>query len=91
MVLGGMTLGLVSRKWRLLAFMAGAFLIARAFGGWCPGEMLWRRMGVRTQREIMLERCALKALHGDFQNVAAGGDPGERALRALKAAGLSDE
>jgi hypothetical protein len=88
-VLGSLMLGMFSRKWRMLAFMAGGFLLYSAFGGWCPAETLWRRMGVRKAEEIALERCALKALRGDFESVTASDPPRERALRALKAVGLA--
>ncbi len=89
-ILGGLTFGLVSRKWRVLAFIAAGSLVYRAFGGFCPAGGLWRRMGVRTANEIMMERCALKALRGDFEDVRGDEEPRERARRALKAAGFAE-
>ena len=50
---------------------------------------LFRHLGFRTAREIDEERCALKALRGDFDNVPTAPLPGEdRAAveRALHAA-----
>ena len=87
-VLGGMLLGAVSRKWRVLALLAGGFLIAHALGAWCPAAMFWRNRGVHTAGEIALERCALRALRGDFDAVKGDQPPRERALRALEAVGL---
>jgi hypothetical protein len=89
-ILTGIVFGIFSRKYRLLALMASVFLISRAFGHWCPAETIWRRLGVRTQREVLLEGCALKALRGDFQDVPGAEDPRERARRALKAVGLDE-
>jgi hypothetical protein len=34
---------------------------------------LFRRMAVRTRREINKEKYALKALHGDFEDVPPDG------------------
>jgi hypothetical protein len=38
--------------------------------GWCPPVNLFRRLGVRTQREIDEERYALKLMRGDFAGVS---------------------
>jgi hypothetical protein len=67
-VLLGCTLGaFVSRKFFLLPAIVGGFLLQHAIQGWCPPVPLFRRFGVRTQREIDEERFALKALRGDFE------------------------
>jgi hypothetical protein len=42
---------------------------------------LLRRLGVRTAREIELERIALKALRGDFDHVNDAGSALEAAAR----------
>jgi len=42
------------------------FFFQHATQGWCPPIPVFRRMGVRTRREINRERYALKALRGDF-------------------------
>ena len=63
-----LTLGFsLSRKWFLFpAFIAG-FLLQHALQGWCPPLPIFRKRGVRTAREIDLERTALRVLRGDFQ------------------------
>ncbi|MGE5609661.1 MAG: DUF2892 domain-containing protein [Bacillota bacterium] len=57
------------RKWLLLPMVASGFLLQHAVQGWCPPMGIFRRMGVRTAREIENERAALKALRGDFKSV----------------------
>ena len=59
--------------------MVTAFLFQHAVQGWCPPIAVLRRLGVRTAREIEVERIALKALRGDFDDV---GDDPNRALQA---------
>ena len=69
--LSGALLGLtVSKKWLLLSVAVGGFLLQHAISGWCPPVPLLRRFGVRTRGEIDRERFALKALRGDFKNLA---------------------
>ncbi|MGX1159761.1 DUF2892 family protein [Arthrobacter sp. SLBN-100] len=55
-----------SRKWLILAGIVPGFLLQHALQGWCPPIEIFRRMGVRTRKEIDIERTALKALRGDF-------------------------
>ena len=63
----GLSLGrLVSRRWYLLPAVVATFLLQHAVQGWCPPVGLFRRLGVRTQREIDEERYALKLIRGDF-------------------------
>ena len=63
----GLTLGrLVNRNWFLLPAAVAAFLLQHAVQGWCPPVGVFRRLGVRTQREIDEERYALKVMRGDF-------------------------
>ncbi len=64
---------------RLSALVTG-FLFQHALQGWCPPMPVFRRMGVRTSREIDIERIALKALRGDFDEIGADG------MRAMAAA-----
>lgn len=84
----GLTLGAtVDRKWFLFPAIVAGFLLQHAVQGWCPPLPIFRRMGVRTQTEIEQERHALKALRGDFRQVAASGEAqgtaaAERALAA---------
>lgn len=66
----GLTLGLtVDRRWLALPAVVGSFLLQHAVQGWCPPLGLFRRLGVRTQREIDEERFALKVLRGDFRHL----------------------
>jgi len=76
-----------NRRWLLLPGLVTAFLFPHAVQGWCPPISLLRRMGIRTAREIEIERVALKLLRGDFDDTHAGGASflADRALRAAKA------
>ena len=79
------------RRWLALPALVTTFLFQHAVQGWCPPLPILRRMGVRTSREIELERVALKLLRGDFEDTdAASGADKEgntvRAGRALSAA-----
>jgi hypothetical protein len=56
-----------SPRWLLLSATVPAFLLQHALQGWCPPIEIFRRIGVRTRREIDAERVALKALRGDFE------------------------
>jgi hypothetical protein len=72
------------RKWLILPGVVTAFLFQHAVQGWCPPVPVFRRLGVRTRKEIDREKYALKALRGDFGSVS---DSSARASRALEAAG----
>jgi hypothetical protein len=58
----GIALGAFVTPWFLLlpAAVCG-FLLQHALQGWCPPVPLLRRLGFRTQREILAERLALKS------------------------------
>lgn len=72
----GVTLGLtVDRRWFFFPAVIGGFLLQHAIQGWCPPLPVFRRLGVRTQREIDEERYALKFLRGDFDQVADDDSP----------------
>ena len=74
--LAGLTLGLgVDRKFLVLPVAVLAFLLQHALQGWCPPVPLFRRLGVRTQREIDTERMALKILRGDLDQLSHGESP----------------
>jgi hypothetical protein len=78
----GATFGLLfGRKWIILPAVVSGFLLQHALQGWCPPLPLFRRMGVRTVREIDQERYALKALRGDFRDIDPNSDP-NRAMDA---------
>jgi hypothetical protein len=85
----GVTLGAtVDRRWFALPAFVGAFLLLHAVQGWCPPVPLFRRLSVRTASEIDHERYALKALRGDFTDIADQKRDGPRKIadRALRAA-----
>jgi hypothetical protein len=65
--LSGILLGaLVSPRFLVLPAAVFGFFFQHATQGWCPPLPVFRRMGVRTRREINAEKYALKALRGDF-------------------------
>lgn len=72
--LAGLALGVLAAPALLgiTAFAAGAVFV-HALGGWYPLMPVFRRLGIRSGREIARERYALKALRGDF--VAIGARP----------------
>ncbi len=60
---GGIMLGAtVDKKWLILPAVITGFLMQHAIQGWCPPLPLFRRLGVRTQKEIETERHALLEL-----------------------------
>jgi hypothetical protein len=67
----GLALGALARPGFLaIPAAVGAAVFAHAATGWYPLLPLFRRLGVRSAREIERERYALKALRGDFNAVA---------------------
>jgi len=59
--LTGVALGaLVDRRFLLLPAAVCVFLLQHALQGWCPPVPVLRRLGFRTEREILEERLALK-------------------------------
>jgi len=92
LVLIGLILGAtVNRKWFMLSAAVAGFFLQHAIVGWCPPIPIFRRLGVRTTREINQERYALKALRGDFDKVNSKSDeqPLGKAEKALRAARIS--
>lgn len=82
----GIGLGLTRhRSWFALPVIVQGFFLQHALQGWCPPIPVLRRLGVRTMDEIEEERFALKALRGDFQNVATS-PPNIAAADAFRAA-----
>jgi hypothetical protein len=77
----------VDRRFLLLPAAVLSFFLQHALQGWCPPIPVFRRLGVRTAREIERERYALKALRGDFDAVPALGraDTRQRVRAALDA------
>lgn len=81
--LSGILLGAtVSRKFLILPGIVFGFLLQHAVQGWCPPMPVFRRMGIRTRKEINREKFALKALRGDFEEVAGTARPREALDRA---------
>ena len=69
--LSGVLLGaLAGRRFLLLPAAVFGFFFQHAVQGWCPPLPVFRRMGVRTRREINREKYALKALRGDFDTAS---------------------
>ena len=70
--LSGVVLGaLVSRRFLVLPAAVFGFFFQHATQGWCPPLPVFRKMQVRTRREINREKYALKALRGDFDDVSS--------------------
>jgi len=68
--LAGLALGIVhDRRWLALPATVMSLLLWHGIKGWCPPIPVLRRMGVRTRREIDMEKYALKALRGDFDEL----------------------
>jgi hypothetical protein len=90
MTFTGMLLSMaLGRKWLALPIFAQSMVLLHSLQGFYPLLPLFRRMGLRTEKEIGAERYALKALRGDFQELRGEqrqGDPAERADRAFEAA-----
>ena len=87
MSLMGLLLGIsVSRKWLVIPLFAQTMVFLHALQGWYPLLPLFRRMGIRTEKEIAAERYALRAIRGDFAQVRAVEDTAKRAERAFDAA-----
>jgi len=87
LVLSGVILGhKVNPKWFLLSAAVYTFFFQHAVQGWCPPIPIFRRLGIRTQKEIDREKYALKVLRGDFQQVPEmGTDLKERVRAVLRA------
>ncbi|MGZ8993124.1 MAG: hypothetical protein ACXW16_03830 [Burkholderiaceae bacterium] len=69
----GLALGTFVRPQLLaLPVMVAAGVLTHALTGHYPLMPLFRRLRVRTSREIAHERYALKALRGDFTNMGGG-------------------
>jgi hypothetical protein len=75
-------------RWRILGAVAAGLLLQHGLLGFGPLAELVRAIGgVRTRREIDLEKFALKALRGDFERIPkADSGPLARANAALVAA-----
>lgn len=70
----GAALGARDRRFLLLSGAASGALVQHALGGWSPVVPLLRRAGLRTRREIDVEKYALKHLRGDFATTTVAED-----------------
>src|SRR5215207_7523287 len=88
LALTGVILGLLwNRKFFLIPCLVLPFLFQHAIQGWCPPIPILRRRGIRTRREIDLEKYAIKALRGDFAGVRPDvTDPASKGRKAWDAA-----
>jgi hypothetical protein len=87
LALSGVLLGsTVNRKFLILPAVVFGFFFQHAVQGWCPPLPVFRKLGVRTRKEINREKYALKALRGDFDAVAGESDESdaERVDRAVE-------
>jgi hypothetical protein len=72
--LSGVVLGaFLNRRVLVLPAVVFGFFFQHATQGWCPPLPVFRKIGVRTRREINKEKYALKALRGDFADMAPEG------------------
>jgi hypothetical protein len=74
--------------WRVVGGVAAGLILQHGLTGFGPLAGLVRAVaGVRTRKEIDLEKFALKALRGDFERIPkSDGGPLARANAALVAA-----
>ena len=85
----GLALGTFVRP-GFLAMPAAVGAAVFLFGtrGIYPLLPIFRRLGIRTAREIERERYAVKALRGDFDAMAQEGQPGSGAQSAERSASV---
>lgn len=62
----GLAFSRMNSKWLYLTIGAAGFMAQHALQGWCPPLGLFRRLGVRTYKEIEEERFELMNRRGDF-------------------------
>jgi hypothetical protein len=85
LALCGITLSLVFNTYSIvLPMILLLFFIWHAFQGWCPPIPILRFFKVRTRPEIDREKYALKAMRGDFREMANEGDLASWAFEATK-------
>ncbi|MCW5980827.1 MAG: DUF2892 domain-containing protein [Bryobacteraceae bacterium] len=82
LALSGVVLGAtVNRKFLIVPGFVLGFFLQHAIQGWCPPVPVFRRFGIRTRKEINREKYALKALRGDFDEVATSGEAAQPELK----------
>jgi Protein of unknown function (DUF2892) len=71
--LAGLLLGTrVDRRWLVLPGVVAGFLLQHGLSGWCPPVSLFRRLKLRTRKEIDAEKFALRVQRGDFRGMGPG-------------------
>ncbi|MDX5483190.1 MAG: hypothetical protein LPK07_16035 [Hymenobacteraceae bacterium] len=84
LALTGVLLGaFVNRRWLILPSVVTSFLLQHGLQGWCPPLPLFRKMGIRSRREIDEEKFALKLIRGDFEGLSEKSDT-EAILEAFR-------
>ncbi len=73
------------RSWLGLPVTVAGFLLMHSIHGWCPPVPVFRRLGVRTRREIDREKYALKYLRGDFDHLRKNLSSPERVVPLVEA------
>jgi hypothetical protein len=71
-MLGILLANLHDRRWMMLSAFAASMVIVHSLQGWYPLLPVLRRLGVRSQAEIEMERNALRALRGEHAAGQAG-------------------
>ena len=75
LILIGLAKSRQSWAWLLVPVVVAGFLLMHALQGWCPPLPVFRRLGIRTRREIDNERTVLKLLRGDFDEMIGDNRP----------------
>lgn len=88
LALTGVVLAILdNRKWLALPAVVLGFFAQHSVQGWCPPAWLFRKLKVRTRDEIDLEKHALKALKGDYEDLRSA----EEAFIAAKKRSLYND
>lgn len=83
----GLALAKRNLKWLMLPMAVQGFFLQHGLQGWCPPLPVFRRAGIRTAREIEIERHALKSLRGDYRKTPQ--DAPSELLQAAASNGVS--
>lgn len=76
----------VDKRFLALPVAVFTFFGQHALQGWCPPIPVFRKLDIRTHREIARERYAIKALRGDFDDMPQKDAGPARRVRAALAA-----
>ena len=71
----------VNRKFAWVSAFVSGFLLQHALQGWCPPVPMFRKLGVRTTREINEEKTALRTMRADFRSTPDPADALRQARR----------